>query len=94
MSKNFDFEMSQALLRSHCDRKGHEHECVGEVTVKRGKVCLNCQLCGSGDQIPGWCSSTDEYCRRLFAAAGIDWDSIDFEARLRAIRKAQEKTNV
>lgn len=83
----FDFEMAQALRRSHCNRAGHEHECVGEMTIARGKVCLNCALCGPAEHIPGWCSATDNVLRAVFSAAGINWDCLTLEDRVRAIRK-------
>ena len=49
MITELSFEMAQTLRRSHCDRRGQEHECVGVVTIKRGEVCLDCPLCGKGD---------------------------------------------
>ena len=48
------FEIAQALRRSHCDKRGAEHECVGQVTIKRGEICLDCPLCGKGESYPVW----------------------------------------
>ena len=79
------FDIAQALRRSHCDRREQAHECVGEVTIKRGEICLNCPLCGKGEEIPGWSFEAAEKLRPIFAAAGINWDSLDFEAKRRAV---------
>lgn len=79
------FDIAQALRRSHCDRQDSAHECVGEVTIKRGEVCLSCPLCGKGEEIPGWSFQVAERCRAIFDAAGVKWDALDFEAKRRAV---------
>ncbi len=86
MNNGFDFEMAQALRRSHCDRKGGEHECVGEMTIKRGTVCLNCPLCGPAEHIPGWDSRINDLLAGVFKQAGIDWNCLTLEDRVRAIQ--------
>ena len=83
---NAVFEMAQALRRSHCDQKDDKsHECVGEVTIKRGEVCLDCKLCGKGGEIPGWNHFTAKLLEKCFEAAGINWGSLGMEARLAAV---------
>lgn len=90
MSKDGLFEMAQALRRTHCDRQDAEHECVGEVTIKRGEVCLSCTICGSGEHIPGWSSSISDLLREVFRAAGVEWDSLHMEAKLAAILEYEQ----
>lgn len=81
------FEMAQAFRRSHCDRKGREHECVGEVTIKRGHVCLNCPVCGPGDlNEPDWDFKVAGLLDGVFNAAGISWSSLSYERQLDAIK--------
>lgn len=84
------FEMAQTIRRSHCDRSGREHECVGVVTIKRGEVCLDCPLCGVASDIPGWFSSRAEKVQAIFEAAGISWSSLDMQAKLMSVRKFGE----
>lgn len=79
------FAVAQSLRESHCDRKGQDHQCVGEMTVKRGIVCLNCPLCGSGEQIPNWNSEHAKACERIFHEAGVEWQCLDFEAQRKAV---------
>jgi hypothetical protein len=83
---DFDYEMAMALRRSHCDRKGNEHECVGTVTIKRGCVALDCQLCGSAESIPGYDNRIADKLRVIFDAGGMDWESLAMDVRVRAIR--------
>lgn len=84
---SFDFDMAQALRRSHCDMRDRpEHECVGTVTIKRGEVCLSCPLCGTGEQIQDWDSAAAEQLKAVFRAAGLDWDALDMRAKCNAIR--------
>lgn len=89
--KDFDFKMAQFLRQSHCDKAGEPgHEFVGQVTIKRGEVCLNCQLCGDGQQVPGWSSYAAERLAKIFGAAGIRWDALDMSSKLAAINAANE----
>lgn len=91
---DFDYEMAMALRRSHCDRKGKEHECVGEVTIKRGCVYTDCQLCGKGQQFPGWDSRVADMLRVVFNSAGIDWDRLELDAKVDSIRSFNEQDNL
>lgn len=83
------FDIAQALRRSHCDRKGSEHDCVGEVTIKRGEICLDCKLCGKGSEIPDWHGSIATALELVFEAAGISWQSLSIDAKLAAIKRAR-----
>ena len=87
MASNFDFEMAQALRRSHCDRKDEVgHKCVGEMAITSGEVKLSCQLCGAGEQIINWNSEVATILNRVFGAAGINWDSLVIESKIDAIQ--------
>ena len=87
----FSFDMAQTLRRSHCDRKDHQHECAGTMTIKRGEVCLSCPLCGDGNEIPDWSYRLNILLGPVFKAAGIDWDSLGVEAKVKAF-KAYKRT--
>lgn len=93
MSKKDDllqFELAQTLRRSHCDRAGEDHECVGAMTVRRGEVCLDCPLCGKGEHTPGWNTFTADRLDMIFDAAGIRWDSMTTDAQVKAIQRYDE----
>lgn len=85
------FEMAQALRKSHCDKKDQpNHECVGEVTIKRGQVCLACQLCGTGEEIPGWSNPHAKILSQVFESAGICWDALDLNSKRMAVVKFRQ----
>jgi hypothetical protein len=84
-----EFELAQVIRRSHCDRAG-THECVGEVTIGRGEVRLNCVLCGKGELVPGWDSFAAAKLAMIFTAAGIQWDALDITAKVAAVAKYSE----
>lgn len=91
MNKHIDYEMAQLLRRSHCDKSGDKgHECVGTVTIKRGEVCLDCPLCGKGEDTPGWNSFIANRLDMILHAAGLQWSSLSVEAQVRAIAKYSE----
>lgn len=85
MSSDATFAIAQALRQSHCDRKGQEHECVGSVSIERGKVNLSCALCGKGESIPGWSTYTAVKLSLIFRAAGISWENLTLDAQVSAI---------
>ena len=93
MSSDFTFEMAQALRRSHCDRSDQPHECIGTVTIKRGEVMLDCSLCGHGSDCPAWDSGVADTLSAIFRSAGIEWRSLDHEAKLAAIAAYKRKEN-
>lgn len=87
----FNFQVAQSLRKSHCDRKDDAgHKCVGTVTIKSGVVCLDCPLCGKGEQIPGWRTFVANKLDMIFCAAGIKWDALTLERQLEAIKKYVE----
>lgn len=84
------FSIAQTLRQSHCDRRDNPHECVGEMTIKRGEICLNCKLCGKGEEIPGWNHADAKSLSGVFKAAGIEWECLDLESRRNAIIEYQK----
>ena len=90
MSDETNFEMAQLLRKSHCDKKEDNHECVGEMTVKRGEICLSCSLCGKGEYTPGWSAFIANKLDIIFSAAGFKWDSLTVEAKVAAIKAYQQ----
>lgn len=87
---DFQHEMAQALRASHCDRPNAIHECVGEVTIKRGEVCFACKLCGSGCERPGWDERDARRLKAVLAVAGLEWDALSVHAQVAAIRALKD----
>lgn len=83
----FQFDMAQMLRQSHCERKDRPHDCVGTTIISKGKVCLDCPLCGKGEDIPGWRTFTANRLDMIFRAAGVKWDSLNIESQVAAIRE-------
>lgn len=90
---NSTFEIAQALRRSHCDLLDKPHECVGEVTIKRGEVCLNCARCGKGEERPHWNHQIANELQVAFKAAGFDWSSMNVESQVMAIMAVERHRN-
>lgn len=38
---------AETFRRSHCERKGQEHVCVGVITIHPGVCMLDCTRCGT-----------------------------------------------
>lgn len=89
---NTELEIAQAVRRSHCDRKGAEHECVGELTVRRGEVILNCPLCGPGELCEPWNQRAYESLRAIFAQAGVDFSALAKDAQNNAMAEYERRT--
>ncbi len=78
--------VEQALRRTHCDRHGHEHQCLGVMTVTPDGVLLDCKLCGKGEG-PGLIhgnfvtSEAWEVATRFSRAFGLDWEKLSLEVK-------------
>jgi hypothetical protein len=79
---------AQQLRRAHCahaEAQDPDHVCVGECTIRRGGVDLDCPVCGPGGEPLEPPSYKSAAVRRIFAAVGIDWTSLTLEARRAAV---------
>lgn len=92
MPDTFQFDMAQMLRQSHCDRKDRPHDCVGTTTISKGKVCLDCPLCGKGEEIPDWSYRLNILLGPVFTAAGINWDSLGTDAKCAAFKAYRRAT--
>lgn len=87
------FEDAMALHARYCDRKDRPHQCVGQATIKRGEVCLDCPLCGKGDHVPLWKAWLVEHAEKILEAAGVQFHMLNREAQtavLEALKSAKE----
>lgn len=81
----------QAIRKSHCDRKGMEHACVGTCSITPSGVRLECDLCGSCDDVKtSLQSDAAEAIRHIFSVAGIRFDCLSIENRVAAINELRK----
>ena len=78
--KSATHDMAMTLHKLYCDRGGEGHECVGRCTITANGVKLECALCGKGDDLPMEGRILDKL-RRVFQAAGINFDSLSYDAQ-------------
>lgn len=84
--------LAQELRRAHCSHKdagAEEHVCVGECTIKRDGVHLDCKLCGKGEELIAPFEFESVAVRAIFAAVGIEWKSLTPEAQRAAVAAYQ-----
>lgn len=80
--------IEQALLESHCERKGEGHRCAGVITIRDGKIDLACVLCGSGDGAQPLPFKGQKLARAVMEAAGVRWECLSIEAQRAAAETA------
>ena len=83
--------VEQALRRSHCERTGREHECVGTLKVAPEGIELNCLLCG-GDGFPYYSFSVREQSKEMARLFGLQWDRLSHAVQqdvLASVKKTQ-----
>ena len=68
------------LHQRYCHRQDRPHECVGQATIKRGEVCLDCPLCGKGEHHP-WRPQLVRHAEDILAAAGMQWHTLNRESQ-------------
>jgi hypothetical protein len=83
------FRDAMALHKRYCDRNDTSHECVGQATLKRGEVCLDCPLCGKGDHHP-WRLSLVHQAENIFAAAGVRFQSLNVECQTAVLDRLEQ----
>jgi hypothetical protein len=83
------FHDAMALHKRYCDRNDKSHECVGQMSVKRGEVCLDCPLCGRGEHHP-WRPSLVHQAESIFAAAGVRFQSLNVESQVAVLDKLEQ----
>ena len=76
------------LHRRYCDRQDRPHECVGQATIKRGEVCLDCPLCGKGEHHP-WKPQFVQHAEDVLAAAGVQFHSLNRESQSAVLNTLQ-----
>lgn len=83
------FADAMALHRRYCDRRDTTHECVGQMSVRRGEVCLDCPLCGKGDHYP-WRPRLVHGAEDILAAAGLNFRSLNRESQTAVLHKLEQ----
>ena len=84
------FDAAMALHQRYCDRTHNKpHSCMGQVTLKRGEVCLDCPLCGKGDHHP-WRPQLVQQAEELLAAAGLNFSMLHREGQAAVLNKLQQ----
>jgi hypothetical protein len=89
MSDQQLFRDAMALHRRYCDRRDATHECVGQATLKRGEVCLDCPLCGKGNHQP-WRPQLVERAKDILTAAGMSFDTLNCESQTAVLDKLEQ----
>lgn len=74
-------ELAEAMRQSHCDRKTQAHKCVGVMTVSRGQLCLNCELCGDDRHTLENTSALVREAKELCIIMGVDYDALEWQKR-------------
>jgi hypothetical protein len=83
------FSDAMALHARYCDRKDKPHSCVGQATLKRGEVCLDCPLCGKGEHHP-WRPQLVQQAEDILAAAGLNFHMLNREGQSAVLNKLQQ----
>ena len=83
------FQAAMALHKRYCERRDTMHECVGQMSVKRGEVCLDCPLCGNGEHHP-WRPSLVHQAESIFAAAGVRFQSLNVECQTAVLDRLEQ----
>lgn len=80
------FREAMDLHAKYCDRKDKPHSCLGQATLKRGEVCLDCPLCGKGEHHP-WQPQLVQEAEQIFFAAGVSFNMLNREAQTAALNQ-------
>jgi len=89
LTESDTFKRAVALHGDYCGKKHiPNHKCVGEITIKRGEVCLDCPLCGKGEEMP-WNASLAMKAEKILDSAGIDWSGLSRERQTEVIRQME-----
>jgi len=81
------FKRAAALHADYCGKKHIPgHKCVGEITIKRGEVCMDCPLCGKGEEMP-WNASLAQKAEKIVDSAGVDWSGLSRDRQTEVIRQ-------
>jgi hypothetical protein len=83
------FHDAMALHKRYCDRNDKSHECFGQMSVKRGEVCLDCPLCGRGGHHP-WHPQLVERAKDILAAAGMNFAALNRECQTAVLDKLEQ----
>jgi len=83
------FQAAMALHKRYCDRMDSPHTCVGQATLKRGEVCLDCPLCGKGEHHP-WQPRLVNRAEDILAAAGLNFRSLNRECQVAVLDKLEQ----
>ena len=82
------FTDAMSVHSRYCDRqeKEKEHACVGQATLTRGEVCLDCPLCGHGEHHP-WRPQLVAQAEKVLEAAGLQFSSLNREVQTKVLNE-------
>jgi hypothetical protein len=83
------FQAAMSLHKRYCDRKDSPHSCVGQAKLNRGEACLDCPLCGRGEQYP-WQPRLVNRAEDILAAAGLNFRSLNRECQVAVLDKLEQ----
>ena len=85
-----DHSREEHLRRSHCERSGKAHECLGTVTITPRGYELSCPVCGSTNRDPSYPAAVHERAERLSEAFGLRWELLSVEVQQRVLALVHE----
>ena len=80
------FSDAMSVHSRYCDRQEKDHACVGQATLKRGEVCLDCPLCGKGEHHP-WRPQLVEQAEKVLEAAGVKFSALNREVQTNVLNE-------
>lgn len=80
------FQAAMSLHSQYCDRKDRPHQCMGQMTIRRGEVLLDCALCGKGEHHP-WRPQLVQAAEDLLATAGLNFHMLNMEGQSAVLNK-------
>ena len=82
---HFENIEAEEFRRSHCDRRGETHNCIGEISIKPGLLILDCKLCGAAYEELVQDMETVNTARSICRILGFEWESIEETMRRRVL---------
>lgn len=80
------FADAMSVHSRYCDRQEKDHACVGQATLTRGEVCLDCPLCGKGEHHP-WRPQLVKQAEAVLEAAGLQFAALNREVQTKVLNE-------
>ena len=76
---------AEEFRRSHCDRIGMTHTCIGEIAIKPGVLLLDCKLCGTAFEELAQDMEIVDTARSIMHVLGWEWSKIEKDKQRRVL---------